>query len=147
MRPKTFKLDLRECGCHVVGVADTVELRTGNGSTVIMGREQASRVGSAMVNKAEWAPQVLHTWKVQTTMAGAVLTINGQSFELGASAHPLAFDLERAAAGWNPPAVDTTAECERPNSCRLTTGRVNESMCRPCSARVAEYERQHQAEA
>lgn len=45
--------------------------------------------------------EMLRTWKVETTARGAVLWINGKAFDLGSSGHAVAFDIERAAAGWN----------------------------------------------
>ncbi len=48
-------------------------------------------------------PQLVKTWKVRTTQNGALLTLNGVEFELGSSAASIAFDVERAAAGWNAP--------------------------------------------
>jgi hypothetical protein len=44
----------------------------------------------------------VRSWKVRTTATGAVLTLNGQEFDLGPSAAAVAFDLSRAADGWNP---------------------------------------------
>jgi hypothetical protein len=49
----------------------------------------------------ETKPERLHTWKVRTTAEGAVLTINGKAFELGATLDPIIFELGRAAAGLN----------------------------------------------
>lgn len=46
---------------------------------------------------------LVKTWKVRTTVRGVVLTLNGQEFDLGTSADAIAFDLSRAAAGWNAP--------------------------------------------
>lgn len=48
-------------------------------------------------------PTLVKTWKVRTTVKGVVLTLNGQEYELGPSAESIAFDVSRAAGGWNPP--------------------------------------------
>jgi hypothetical protein len=55
-------------------------------------------------------PELLKTWKVRTTAYGAVLTINGKEFELGSSAQSVAFELDRAARGWNAPESEHDAE-------------------------------------
>jgi hypothetical protein len=56
--------------------------------------------------EAKMNPEMLKTWKVQTTERGVVLTLNGKSYELGSSGSSVAFDLDRAAGGWNPPATE-----------------------------------------
>lgn len=48
------------------------------------------------------------TWSVRTTAHGVVLTINGKSFELGSTGSALAFELARAANGWNAPETKHT---------------------------------------
>lgn len=54
-------------------------------------------------------PEMLKTWKVQTTARGVVLTINGKSYELGSSGSSVAFDIDRAAGGWNPASEERAA--------------------------------------
>lgn len=54
--------------------------------------------------------QLVKTWKVRTTVKGCVLTLNGQEFELGASAQAVAFDIERAANGLNAPESERAVE-------------------------------------
>ena len=53
--------------------------------------------------KTDITKTIVKTWKVRTTARGVVLTLNGQEFNLGTSAHSIVFCLSRAAAGWNAP--------------------------------------------
>ena len=53
-------------------------------------------------------PECLKTWKVRTSIRGVVLTINGREYELGATAASLAFEVDRAARGWNAPEMEHT---------------------------------------
>jgi len=70
-----------------------------------------ARCAAASVSPQQWfdlgcwrkCPEQVKTWKARTTTKGAVLTINGREFEVGTSGSAIAFDLERAAGGWNPP--------------------------------------------
>lgn len=55
---------------------------------------------------------LVRTWKVRTTTSGVILTLNGAEYELGSSAASMAFDIERAAAGWNQPETQHSVKKE-----------------------------------
>lgn len=66
---------------------------------------------SAEATKTSHA-ELLRSWKVRTTTTGAILTINGREFDIGATAAAMAFELERAALGMNAPELEHTEGSE-----------------------------------
>lgn len=54
----------------------------------------------------EAQPELIKTWKVQTTTAGVEITLNRSKVYRLTSGESFAFDVDRAARGWNAPAVD-----------------------------------------
>jgi hypothetical protein len=55
-------------------------------------------------------PEMLKSYKVRTTVRGVVFTINGKEFELGPSASSVAFEIDRAARGYNAPEQEKTVD-------------------------------------
>lgn len=53
----------------------------------------------------------IRTWKVQTTSDGIVLWINGKPYKTHCG-EAIAFDIDRCAQGFNPPAVETSAQAD-----------------------------------
>ena len=52
------------------------------------------------MNKTNEKPEMIKTWKVQTTVEGVIITINGKEYRTHAG-ESLAWDIDHAARGWN----------------------------------------------